>query len=132
MAGCELLYKRAGKNSSVYNKGISGNKVYQVAERWEKDCFNLKPDVLSILIGVNDYWLKHNGNYDGTVNVYRYDSRALLDRTLEKLPDVQLVICEPFAVKGVKSVEDRTRVGSGTSVCVRCDPGGCRIINKKN
>src|SRR3546814_12671766 len=66
----------------------------------------LKPDVLSILIGVNDYWHKHNGNYDGTVNVYRNDYRALLDRTLEKLPDVQLVICEPFAVKGVKAVDE--------------------------
>ncbi|QEC53669.1 lysophospholipase L1-like esterase [Anseongella ginsenosidimutans] len=106
LAACELLYQYPGKNLSVYNKGISGNKVYQLAERWEVDCLSLKPDVLSILIGVNDYWHKHNGKYDGTVKVYRDDYRALLNRTLEQLPDVQLVIGEPFAVKDVKAVDD--------------------------
>ena len=106
LAACELLYQHPGKNLSVYNKGISGNKVYQLAERWEEDCLSLKPDVLSILIGVNDYWHKHNGNYDGTVKVYSDDYRALLDRTLQQLPDVQLVIGEPFAVKNVKAVDD--------------------------
>lgn len=106
LAACGLLYTYPGKSLSVYNKGISGNKVYQLADRWEEDCLSLKPDVLSILIGVNDYWHKHNGNYDGTVKVYRDDYRALLNRTLEQLPDVQLVIGEPFAVNGVKAVDD--------------------------
>lgn len=106
LTACDLLYTHAGKNLSIYNKGISGNKVYQLAERWEKDCLSLKPDVLSILIGVNDYWHKHNGNYDGTVEVYRNDYRALLNRTLDALPDVQLIIGEPFAVRGVKAVDD--------------------------
>lgn len=106
LAACELLHHHAGKNLSIYNKGISGNKVYQLAERWEQDCLQLKPDVLSILIGVNDYWHKHNGDYDGTVKVYREDYRALLDRTLQKLPNVQLIIGEPFAVNNVKAVDD--------------------------
>ncbi|MFS8616388.1 MAG: SGNH/GDSL hydrolase family protein [Solitalea sp.] len=106
LAACELLYRHAGKNLSIYNKGISGNKVFQLAERWDQDCIQIKPDVLSILIGVNDYWHKHNGNYDGTVQVYRDDYRALLDRTLKQLPNVQLIIGEPFAVNRVKAVDD--------------------------
>ncbi|GAA0546765.1 SGNH/GDSL hydrolase family protein [Chitinophaga japonensis] len=107
LAAASLLEQHAGKNLKIYNKGISGNKVYQLAERWDADCLDLKPDVLSILIGVNDFWHKLNGNYDGTIQKYRDDFKALLTRTKEKLPNVQLIIGEPFAVTGVKAVDDR-------------------------
>jgi lysophospholipase L1-like esterase len=105
-AAAELLLDQAGKDLKIYNKGISGNKVYQLAERWEKDCLDLKPTVLSILIGVNDYWHKHNGQYDGTVEVYKRDLKALLERTRKALPGIKFIIGEPFAVKGVKAVSD--------------------------
>lgn len=107
LAGAALLNKYAELNLKIYNKGISGNKVFQLAERWDKDCLELKPDVLSILIGVNDIWHKLNGNYDGNVEIYRRDYIALLERTLKALPNVKLIICEPFAVKGVKAVDDK-------------------------
>lgn len=106
IAASELLHKLAAMGLVIYNRGISGNKVYQLAERWQKDCLNLKPDVLSILIGVNDYWHKRNGNYDGTPEIYEKDYRALLDRTLEVLPDVKLILCEPFILPGTRSVDD--------------------------
>lgn len=104
LAAAEILNSFAAKSLKVYNKGISGNKVFQLADRWQKDCLDLNPSVLSILIGVNDYWHKHNGNYDGTVEVYEKDFRALLTRTKEALPEVKLVVCEPFAVLGCKAV----------------------------
>jgi lysophospholipase L1-like esterase len=107
LAGAALLNKYEALNLKVYNKGISGNKVFQLAERWDKDCLDLKPDVLSILIGVNDLWHKLDGNYNGTPDIYRNDYIALLERTMKALPDVKLIICEPFAVKGVKAVDDR-------------------------
>lgn len=100
-----LLEEFASLNLKIYNKGISGNKVYQLAERWDKDCLDLKPDVLSILIGVNDFWHKLNGQYNGTPEIYRKDYIALLERTKKALPNVKLVICEPFAVSGVKAVD---------------------------
>lgn len=106
LAACELLNKHADKNLKIYNRGISGNKVYQLAERWDNECLALKPTVLSILIGVNDYWHKHSGKYNGTSKVYQDDFRKLLDRTREKLPDVKLIIAEPFAVNKVKAVDD--------------------------
>ncbi len=106
LAGAALLNKYEALNLKVYNKGISGNKVFQLAERWDKDCLEIKPDVLSILIGVNDLWHKLNGNYNGTIETYRNDYKALLERTKKALPDVRLIICEPFAVKGVKAVDD--------------------------
>ena len=105
LAAANLLNTFASKNLEIYNKGVSGNKVYQLAERWQADCFDLKPSVLSILIGVNDFWHKHNGNYNGTVEIYETDYRALLKRTKEQLPQVKLVICEPFAVLGCRAVD---------------------------
>ncbi|MDO9340278.1 MAG: SGNH/GDSL hydrolase family protein [Bacteroidales bacterium] len=107
MAGAVLLEKYASLNLKVYNKGISGNKVYQLAERWDKDCLEIKPDILSILIGVNDIWHKLDGKYNGTIEIYKNDYIALLERTKKALPNVKLIICEPFAVKGVKAVDDK-------------------------
>jgi len=105
-AASTLLYELPEKELLIYNRGISGNKVYQLADRWEKDCLNLKPDILSILIGINDYWHTRNGRYNGTVEVYETDYRALLKRTKENLPNVKLVICQPFAVLNASTVDE--------------------------
>lgn len=107
LSAAALLEKYASLNLKIYNKGISGNKVFQLADRWDKDCLEIKPNVLSILIGVNDIWHKLNGQYNGTVDIYRKDYIALLERTKKALPGVRLVICEPFGVKGVKAVDDK-------------------------
>lgn len=106
-AAAAMLEKYASLNLKIYNRGVSGNKVFQLAERWDSDCLELKPDVLSILIGVNDIWHKLNGQYNGTVDIYRKDYIGLLERTRKALPDVKLVICQPFAVNGVKAVDEK-------------------------
>lgn len=107
LAASDLLYKYADKNLKVYNRGISGNKVYQLADRWQKDCLDLKPNVLSILIGVNDFWHTLTNNYKGTIETYRNDFTSLLNRTKQSLPDVKLIIGEPFAVPGIKAVDEK-------------------------
>ncbi|MXV16230.1 SGNH/GDSL hydrolase family protein [Hufsiella ginkgonis] len=102
-----LLRKHAELRLKIYNKGISGNKVYQLAERWDADCLDIKPNVMSILIGVNDYWHMRNGNYPaGTPEKYINDFRALLERTKQKLPGIKLIIAEPFAVVGGTAVNE--------------------------
>lgn len=103
----KLLKDHPDKNLQLYNKGISGNKVFQLADRWDEDCLNLKPNVLSILVGVNDFWHTLTNGYTGTIETYRNDYKKLLDRTKQALPDVKLIIGEPFAVKGVKAVDEK-------------------------
>ncbi|MDO8929772.1 MAG: SGNH/GDSL hydrolase family protein [Bacteroidota bacterium] len=102
-----ILNEHASKELTIYNRGISGNKVFQLADRWQKDCFDLSPNLLSILIGVNDFWHKLNGNYKGTVETYETDLRQLLMVTKKMLPDVKLVIGEPFAVLGCTAVDEK-------------------------
>ncbi|MDF1571213.1 MAG: SGNH/GDSL hydrolase family protein [Bacteroidales bacterium] len=105
LTASELLGKLPGKALTIYNRGISGNKVYQLDERWQQDCIDLEPDVLSILIGVNDYWHMRQGRYDGTAGTYAKDFRSLLKRTRAALPDVRLVICQPFILTETSAVD---------------------------
>jgi lysophospholipase L1-like esterase len=99
IAAAALLLDHPKADLRIFNRGISGNKVFQLSERWEKDCLSLKPNLLSILIGVNDIWHTLNGNYQGTAEIYERDYRALLERTRQTLPKVKLVICEPFVLR---------------------------------
>lgn len=96
-------------NLQIHNRGISGNKVPDLDRRWQKDCLEIEPKILSILIGVNDIWHKLGGRYDGTAETYRDGFAALLKRTREALPATTLVICEPFVLMSgtVKQNEDK-------------------------
>ena len=105
IAAAGLLDQFADKNLKIYNKGISGDKVFQLAARWDADTFDVKPDVLSILIGVNDYWAITKHGYTGTLKTYKDDYIALLQKTKDKLPDVKLIIGEPFGVTGINAVD---------------------------
>jgi lysophospholipase L1-like esterase len=105
-AAGELMKDNPDKGLQLFNRGISGDKVFQLADRWDKDCLELKPNVLSILIGVNDFWAISKHGYTGTIETYRNDYAKLLERTKKALPDVKLIIGEPFAVNGVKDVND--------------------------
>jgi len=81
-----------------YNRGISGNKVPDLEQRWDVDTLELRPDVLSILVGVNDFWHKLTGGYTGTVRDYEDQYAALLERTRRALPRVRLIVLEPFVL----------------------------------
>ncbi len=99
LAAAQLLIDRPNDGLKIFNRGVSGNKVFQLADRWQADCLDLKPNVVSILIGVNDIWHTLNGEYDGTVAKYADDYQALVKRTRNALPEVRLVICEPFVLR---------------------------------
>ncbi|MBI1226946.1 MAG: lysophospholipase [Bacteroidetes bacterium] len=102
-----LLGTSPQQNLRCYNRGISGHKVFQLADRWEDDCIQLRPDVLSILIGVNDYWHTLSSGYTGTVQTYETDYRKLMERTKKELPATRLIICEPFAVAGGTAINEK-------------------------
>ncbi len=99
LTAAQLLVDHPQAGYEIYNRGISGNKVFQLADRWQQDCLDINPNVLSILIGVNDIWHHLNGEYDGTVETYRSDYHKLLTETKDVLPNVRLVICEPFVLR---------------------------------
>jgi len=82
-----------------FNRGNSGNKVPDLADRWQRDAIDLKPDLVSILIGVNDIWHHMLNGYPGTVQDYESQYAALLAQTTSALPGVRLVVLEPFVLR---------------------------------
>ncbi len=64
------------------------------------DCIKLKPDVVSLLMGVNDFGHTLNHEYTGTLEIFNNDLRKLLKDTTTLLPNTQLLLGEPFVVKG--------------------------------
>lgn len=92
----KLWYEFPGKGLKFFNRGVSGNKVRDLAGRWEKDTINLEPDLLSILVGVNDTSGFITGNKELTAALFEQEYRELLDRTKKQLPNIQLVLGEPF------------------------------------
>ncbi|MCH7727217.1 MAG: lipolytic protein G-D-S-L family [Planctomycetes bacterium] len=99
LLGCELLRDHAELGLQIYNRGISGHKVPDLEKRWQEDCLELKPRILSILIGVNDIWHKLNGRYNGSVQDYETGFAKLLQRTRKALPHATFVVCEPFVLR---------------------------------
>jgi lysophospholipase L1-like esterase len=98
LAASQLLVDSPDADLKFFNRGISGDKVYQLADRWQTDCLDIKPDVLSILVGVNDFAHVFKHGNEGTVEKYESDYRALIKRTKDALPKVKLIICEPFVL----------------------------------
>lgn len=86
LIGSWLLATKNNPGLKVYNRGISGHKVSDLQKRWQKDTIDLKPDVLSILIGVNDIWHKLAGGYKGTVADYEKGFNELIEQTRKALP----------------------------------------------
>lgn len=101
MAAAELLSNRPADGLRIFNRGISGNRVVDLYARIQGDILNLKPDVLSILIGVNDTWHGKNPDWSNGVAVPKYERiyRDLLNEVREALPAVKLLLGEPFVLQ---------------------------------
>lgn len=81
-----------------FNRAYDGAKVPDLAARWERDTLRLRPDVISVLIGVNDYWHRRRG-YTGTTSDYEAGYLDLLRGTRRALPAVRLAVLEPFVLR---------------------------------
>ena len=91
-----LGYEKPNMNYHFFNRGVSGNTVPNLASRWQADTLDLAPNLLSILVGVNDTSAEMDNKPGYSVNSYTSDYRKLLSETKNKLPETQLVIGEPF------------------------------------
>lgn len=84
---------------TFWNRGISGNTLYDLTVRWEKDALALQPDIVSILIGTNDVdKALRSGNPIDTL-AWGNKYRALLDDVRKQNPHAEFVLCTPFVAK---------------------------------
>lgn len=103
------LLERDPVGYEIYNRGISGNRIVDLYARIKSDCWNLKPDVISILIGINDIWHEIGG--ENGVDIERFEKvyRMLLSDTKKALPNVKFILCEPFVLSGSATEENFDR-----------------------
>ncbi len=97
MTAAKLLVKYPEQNLSFCNYGISGNRVRDLKTRWAEDCIKQKPDILSILIGVNDTWRRYDRNDPTEASVFEDDFCQILKQAKDEL-GCQIIILEPFVL----------------------------------
>ncbi|MDR2619622.1 MAG: SGNH/GDSL hydrolase family protein [Propionibacteriaceae bacterium] len=78
------------------NRGVSGDGVFDLARRFERDCLALTPDVVSIMVGVNDVWLSLELGGGATPARYEVELDTMLRRLTAK--GVRVVLLEPYLV----------------------------------
>jgi len=78
----------------IYNRGISGNRAIDLKNRWDRDCIDLKPDVVSILIGINDMWRRYDSNDPTSTGEFENNYRYCLEKLKEN--NIKIIILEPF------------------------------------
>lgn len=98
LVAAQLLAARARDNLRFANRGVCGEGIKELQQRWQTDCLDLKPTVLSILVGVNDV-APAQPVPATSLTEYERCYRELLTQTRASLPAVQLVLCEPFVLR---------------------------------
>ncbi len=88
-------------NITILNRGVGGDRSAELLARWEEDCIDLRPTVLSIMVGVNDVW-RIAGEWNGQKYIgpdeYRTNCTALIDQALEGGVR-QLILCSPTTIE---------------------------------
>ncbi|MFO7166763.1 MAG: SGNH/GDSL hydrolase family protein [Chloroflexota bacterium] len=79
------------------NRGISGNRTADLRARWQRDCIDLRPDWVSILIGINDTWRRYDRSDPTSTEAFAANYRAILEHTRAET-SAQLILCEPFVL----------------------------------
>lgn len=97
-------FKKYSKNIKVDIKGIASNRTYHVYDRLTKDCINLKPDVIIMLIGINDAWENYvPEDYPPLMRPIEPHIREIYRRLKMELPDTQILGIMPFMIDAVEA-----------------------------
>lgn len=96
-------FKKYSKDIKVDIKGIASNRTYHLYDRLTKDCINLKPDVIIMLIGVNDAWENYvPEDYPPLFRPMEPHIREVYRRIRTELPDAQILYLMPFMIDAVE------------------------------
>ena len=88
------------------NRGVSGDRITDLYVRRQADIFDVKPDILSILVGVNGVWHEKTGGNGVDVETYLDTYHALLTEIRQKLPETKILLIEPFVNEGSATQDD--------------------------
>lgn len=78
-----------------FNRGVSGDRTRELLKRWQKDTIDIQPDIMTLMIGVNDTWRRYDMNDPTPVEEFEQNLRTLLD-DVRKNTNAKLLMIEPF------------------------------------
>lgn len=94
----KMIADQLGKEDvTVINRGVSANRVADLHRRIEADALSLAPDVVTIMIGINDTWFSFSRWEDTSVTAFKEVYRVILSRIKEET-NAELVLMEPFVL----------------------------------
>lgn len=97
----ELKSKKKGLK--FFYRGIASNRTYHVYDRLTKDCINLKPDVIIMLIGVNDAWENYvPEQYPPLLRPMEPHLKEIFRRIKMELPNAKLITLLPFLINTIE------------------------------
>lgn len=102
LVSAELGFENPLKYEFI-NRGIGGNKITDLYARMKNDILDINPDVMSVLIGVNDVWHGYSsGDMNNSVPTEQYEKlyNKIISEAKAKNPDIEIIILEPFTLKG--------------------------------
>lgn len=99
MVAGELGFSEPGKYT-FYNRGVSGNRIVDQYARIKASMINLRPDYMSILVGVNDVWHEYNSQNGVSTEKYEMVYGLLVEELKQALPELKIMILEPFVLPG--------------------------------
>lgn len=79
-----------------YNRGVGGDRLTDLLQRYDRDVRAIKPDFVSILIGINDTWRRYDRGLIVTEDEFERQYRELLGRLHSDFPDSPIMLIEPF------------------------------------
>jgi len=85
-----------GVKARFLNRGISGDRVKDLLARWDRDCLDLKPDWLSVLVGINDCWRRYDSGDATGVGPFEQAYRGILEPA--RRAGIRLILMEPFVL----------------------------------
>ncbi|MBR5152797.1 MAG: SGNH/GDSL hydrolase family protein [Clostridia bacterium] len=105
LVASELSFDYPGEYEFI-NMGISGNRIVDLYARMKGDIINVKPDIMSILIGVNDMRNSILERADG-VETPKFEKiyNMLIEEVRAEFPDIKLMLFGPFLLKGSASID---------------------------
>ncbi len=95
-----------GMEFEFINRGISGNRTCDLLARMDKDVIAEQPDIVTILIGVNDTWRKFDMNDPTSAEQFRTNYENIITR-IKNETNAKLIMMEPFVIYGMGREEFR-------------------------
>lgn len=101
------------KNGTIefINLGISGHRTRDLRARWQKDCIDLQPDIVSIMIGINDTWRAFDSNDPTPVEEFEDNYRYLLSE-IKAHTNAKILLLEPYVLPDVPAKDACARIST--------------------